>query len=120
MQFSQHSEAIAFYHGHSNPIGRALEIPHISIYNSALHPYDPHARLHTRAPTQNFIGRINRCAPALTEKGKNWPEGKQIVEPRRECHSATVSRLRPIQRSDKKKYLARYYPLQDGSTRYAH
>lgn len=37
MQFSQHSEAIPFYHGHSNPIGRAVEIPHISIYMSSLH-----------------------------------------------------------------------------------
>lgn len=36
-QFSQHSEAIPFYHGHSNPIGRAVEIPHISIYMSSLH-----------------------------------------------------------------------------------
>lgn len=38
VQFSQHSEAISFYHGHSNPIGRAVEIPHISIYMSSLHP----------------------------------------------------------------------------------
>ncbi|XP_033229569.1 uncharacterized protein LOC117181110 [Belonocnema kinseyi] len=38
MQFSQHSEAIPFYHGHSNPIGRAVEIPHISIYMSGLYP----------------------------------------------------------------------------------
>lgn len=36
MQFSQHSEAVSFYHGHSNPIGRAAEIPHISIYMSSL------------------------------------------------------------------------------------
>lgn len=38
MQFSQHSEAVPFYHGYSNPIGRAVEIPHISIYMSALYP----------------------------------------------------------------------------------
>lgn len=31
MQFSQHSEAIPFYHDHSNPISRAVEIPHMSI-----------------------------------------------------------------------------------------
>ena len=37
MQFSQHSEAIPFYHGHSNPIGRAVEISHISIYTPGLH-----------------------------------------------------------------------------------
>ena len=74
MQFSQHSEAIAFYHGHSNPIGRAVEIPHISIYMSALHPYalspPPHTHIHipasslgrapiyayTRVLAQNFTG----------------------------------------------------------------
>lgn len=42
MQFSQHSEAIPFYHGHSNPIGRAVEIPHISIYMSSPPP-SPHS-----------------------------------------------------------------------------
>ena len=37
-QFSQHSEAIPFYHGHSNPIGRAAEIPHISIRQASIYP----------------------------------------------------------------------------------
>lgn len=77
MQFSQHSEAIEFYHGHSNPIGRALEIPHISIYNSALHPYDPtpacirertyrefhraYKSVHLRSQRKEKIGRkVNR------------------------------------------------------------
>lgn len=38
MQFSQHSEAIPLYHGYSNPIGRAVEIPRMSIYMPSLHP----------------------------------------------------------------------------------
>lgn len=54
MQFSQHSEAIPFYHGHSNPIGRAVEIPHISIYmSSPLPPFPMHtgwAERNARSP----------------------------------------------------------------------
>lgn len=38
MQFSQHSEAIPLYHSYSNPIGRAVEIPRMSIYMPSLHP----------------------------------------------------------------------------------
>lgn len=40
MQFSQHSEAIQFYHDHSNPINRAVEIPlYIYIYTAYTYIY---------------------------------------------------------------------------------
>lgn len=55
MQFSQHSEAIPLYHGYSNPIGRAVEIPRMSIYMPSLHPaYLPGDQINISAVNKTF------------------------------------------------------------------